>query len=88
MEQDAYDSDDLNCEQRCVHSQTVLHAPAHATIRLRSPCISLTFGCVQCRLTIVDGAKSLAREYSLAYPLSCLFRCYRHLLADLQKTAT
>eukprot|EP00965_Chrysotila_dentata_P121697 4023024-Pleurochrysis_carterae.AAC.1 len=77
MEQDAFDSDDLNCEQRCVHAQTALHAPAHATIRLRS-----------FPLTVVDGAKSLAREYSLAYPLSRLFRCYRHLLADLQKTAT
>lgn len=66
----------------------------HCTLRhmgqsaLDLSCISLTFVCVQCRLTVVDGAKSLAREYSFAYPLSRLFRCYRHLLADLQKTAT
>lgn len=41
-----------------------------------------------CRVTIVDGAKSLATEYRSLYPDAHLFRCYRHLLADLQKTKT
>ena len=39
------------------------------------------------RISIIDGAKSLAREYSYQYPLPRLFRCYRHLLADLQKSS-
>eukprot|EP00965_Chrysotila_dentata_P064327 2131635-Pleurochrysis_carterae.AAC.1 len=39
------------------------------------------------RISIIDGAKSLVREYSCQYPLPRLFRCYRHLLADLQKSS-
>ena len=37
-------------------------------------------------VTIVDGAKALANEYHAAYPKAKTFRCYRHLLVDLQKT--
>eukprot|EP00965_Chrysotila_dentata_P199365 6179334-Pleurochrysis_carterae.AAC.1 len=37
-------------------------------------------------ITIVDGAKALASEYHAAYPKANTFRCYRHLLPDLQKS--